>query len=89
MESRRDTGRLIQPANANGQHVSVAHIEIHAPLDPTRGSCLDNGFPGLCDPFATEQSDGGSWDMNERKYRYSSLLAAVVAVEATSIEHPH
>jgi hypothetical protein len=31
MESRTDTGRLIQPADANGQQVSIADIEVDAP----------------------------------------------------------
>jgi hypothetical protein len=36
MESRTDTGRLIQPADANGQQVSIARIEVDTP--PTRAA---------------------------------------------------
>jgi hypothetical protein len=87
VESRTDTGRLIQAADRNGQQVSIAHIE--ADTRPTRRAdyALTKTLPGLCAEFAAEQSKCGSRDMNEREHRCSGLLTASVAVAVTSIEH--
>jgi hypothetical protein len=49
MESRTDTGGLIQQANANGQQVSIAHIEADAPPTRPADHALTKALPGLCD----------------------------------------
>jgi hypothetical protein len=87
MESRTDTGGLIQVADANGQQVSIAHIEADA--RPTRAAdhASTKTLPGLCDEFAAKQFKSSSWDMNEREHRCSSLLTAPVAVAITSVEN--
>jgi hypothetical protein len=87
MESRPDTGGLIQPADADGEQVSIAHVE--ADTYPTRFAdhALTKTLPGLCDEFAAKQIKCSPWDMNEREHRCSSLLAASTAVAVASVKN--
>src|SRR6266436_7022237 len=87
VESRTDTGGLVQAADGNGQQVSIAHIETDAAPTRCADHALTKTLPGLRDEFLAEQSECGSQDMNEREHRCSGLLTAPVAVAVASIEH--
>jgi hypothetical protein len=87
MESRTYTGGFIQAADGNGQQVPITHIEADATTTRRADHALTKTLPWLCDEFSAQQSECGSWNMNEREHWCSRLLTAPVAVAVTSIEH--
>jgi hypothetical protein len=87
MECRAHAGGLIQAAYGNRQQVSVAHIEAYSAPTRRTDHALTKTLPGLRDEVAAEQSERGSWDMNEREYRCSGLLTAPVAVAVAGIKN--
>ena len=87
MESRADTGGLIQVADGNGQQVSIAHIEADNPTTRRANHILTRRFPRLGIQLAAEQFERSSRDMDEHKHRRARALPAPVAVAVAGIEH--
>jgi hypothetical protein len=87
MESWTDTsGLIIYAADANGQQVSVAHIEVNIPSTRRADHALTKTLRGLCDEFPAKQIKCSPWDMNERERGCSGLLTASTAVAVTSVK---
>src|ERR1700720_610530 len=87
MDRRTDAIGFIQQADANGQQVSLAHVEADTPAARRAVHAPTKTLPGLGIQLASEQFECSSRDMDERKHRRARVLSAPVAVAVAGVEH--